>query len=291
MTLSQHITPQAVTALKRKRLSRIFVLVGVGLLSVAMGLGVFGVSKREASAQFAVEVILDIPRIEQFFETEIQEIAKDQIRKTIMEQVTKKMIEKIIGGQNGGIGGGSGGSSGNGQGALIVDMGQFLYEEADEDTQRYIDQEYDRQFPSYIDPSIKDQIKITFDSQAQVTPDDCIDIDQIDGSSEDATQRLQRYIQPGCNDLSAQVILSQHALQFNVAVSEASKIEAIANAGLVKKDEQTNQIKQSGQVYDAIIASLLQGVVDVQTNNESAVSSIIGALVDQLLDELLGQEF
>jgi hypothetical protein len=291
MTLSKHITPQAVATLKRKRLSRVFVLVGVGLLTVAMGLGVFGASKREASAQFAVEVILDIPRIEQFFETEIQEIAKDQIRKTIMEQVTKKMIEKIIGGQNGGIGGGSGGSSGNGQGALIVDMGQFLYEEADEDTQRYIDQEYDRQFPSYIDPSIKDQIKITFDSQAQVTPDDCVDIDQIDEGSEDATQRLQRYIQPGCNDLSAQLILTQRTLQFNVAVSEASKIEAIANAGLVKKDERTNEIKQSGQVYDAIIASLLQGVVDVQTNNESAVSSIIGALVDQLLDEILGQEF
>lgn len=250
------------------------------------------VERRQAKAQIVNYTIGDISRILEFYQTEMQEISVDLVRKIIIEQVTKKMIEKVVGGNSGGIGGGAGGTSNNGSGALVSDYRQFLYNESAKDTNEYIDSEFDRTFPSYIDPSVKDRVKKQYDPDASLVADNCVDASTIDfENDQDATKKLRAASQPGCNNLSAAAMLQDMAaLQFAL-ITDASRQEVVANAGLVKKDEKSNRLQQSGSTYEGIIQSMLQGVVDVQTNNESAYSSIIGAMVDQLLDEILDQEF
>ncbi len=269
-------------------------IIAAGLALAIIGeVAIAGViERRQAQAQLAVAIVVDPPRIQEFFEVEIQEISVDLVRKIILEQVTKKMIEKVVGGQQGGIGGNTMAASNGGQGAMISDYGDYLYTEANADVEQFIDEQFDKQFPSYIDPSIKDEVKIRYQDDPQLTPDNCVDFRTIEfGTDPDALDKFGRSLQIGCNELTAQIGLAQLAALKHSSIVEASKIEATSNSGLLKKDEKSNKIKQSGATYEGIIQSMLQGVVDVQTNNESAVSSIIGALVDQLLDEILDQEF
>lgn len=295
---------------ERNRYTRKFVALGLQrpwyrrvawtrLVAALLALAIIGQSalaglsqRRQAQAQLINYTVGDLSRILEFFEIELQEISVDLVRKIVIEQVTKKMIEKIIGGQQGGIGGNTSAASNNGQGGMIADYGQFIFYEANKDVLTYIDEEFERQFPSTIDASIKDAIKQQYEVNPQYVPDDCVDIKTIKyGSDEDAYEKTLKAVQPGCNNLSAQVMLYELAAMKNSQIIEASKTEAVANSGLLKKDEKDNLIEQAGPVLEGIVQAMLQSVADVQTNNESAVASIIGSLVDQLLDEILDQSF
>lgn len=249
-------------------------------------------SRNQAQAQIENYTLGDLGRTLEFDVTEIQEIVVDQIRKLVMEQLLNKMVDKIVGGQDGGVGGGAGGTSGEGQGAFIKNYGQFIYGEAAKDTNRFIDDKYDEIMPSYMDSQIKEPIKDYFSPDFNPIPDDCVDINSIDfNSDEDQYDKIFKAIQPGCDPLTAQSILFTWASGTYSQIANTSAVEAIANKGFVKKDEQINQLQQAGSTYDAIIKANVQGLVDVQTNNQSAVSSIIGALLDQVLDQLLSKSY
>ncbi len=275
-----------------KILKNIGVVLGLSLLIVVGTVGLGQIEQKQAHAQIINYTVGDLESIMQFIETEAQEIAVDQIRKIVMEKLLEKMIDKIVGGQDGGTGGGSGGGSGDGQGAFIKDYEQFLLVEAAKDTTSFIDSDFDSLFPSYIDSSVKDDVKEFFEPNAQVVPDDCVDLDSIDfENDEDPETKLIKAAQPGCNELTASLILHDRAQVMFSRIYDESKTQAIANQGFVKKDEDTNELQQSGSTYESIIQANIQGIVDVQTNNESAYSSIIGALLDQALDGLLEKEY
>ncbi len=276
-----------------KTLKTLFAIVSLVILVLAgtLSLG-FAEQHNQARAQIINFTIGDLESILQFEVTEIQEIVVDQIRKLIMEQLLNKMVDKIVGGEDGGVGGGAGGTSGEGQGAFIKDYGQFIYGEAAKDTTGFVDQEFDRIMPSYMDPAIKDEVKKLYDPDYDIIPTDCEDITNIDFNSEESQyDKAAKAIQWGCTGITAQSELMSRAAGLFNAIANNSRVEAIANKGFVKKDEETNQLQQSGATYEGIIQSNLQGLVDVQTNNQSAVSSIIGALLDQVLDQLLSKNY
>lgn len=239
---------------------------------------------QKAQAQIINFTTLDIQRWIEFWQTESQEITVDQIRQIVIKEVTKKMIEKIIGGENGGVAGGSS--------AFVDDYYQYLYTENEGDTREFIDNEFDRLFPSYIDPSIKEAIKDQYSSDANFIPTDCVDVRSIDFLNDpDAADQLARAAQIGCNEISSQLVLHAQALGYNALLQKQAELELESNDGLVNKDEDSNTLKQSGVVYSGIIQGALEAVYGVQINNESAISSIIGAFVDQMLDEILDQEY
>ncbi len=244
---------------------------------------------KPAKAQIAAAIVVDIQRWIQFFKDEGFKITIDEVRQIVIKEVTKKMIEKIIGGQQGGIAGGGS--------AFVSDYYKYLYTDNDKDTRTYIDEQFDKLFPSYIDPAIKQQIKSSFDDQASIVPSSCVDPSSIDFINDpDATTKLVHAAQLGCNQLSAQVLLYGQALAYNDRLQNQSAQELQANSGLVNKsdDEQgkkRNILKQSGVVYSGVIQGALAAVYGVQINNQSAISSVIGSFVDQLLDELLNTQY
>jgi hypothetical protein len=265
-----------------------WILTAVVVTSVGFGL----TARKEAQAQVINFTIGDLMRELEFYIVEEQEILVDLIRKVIIEQITKNVIERVIGGQNGGIGGGGGGTSGNGSGAFISDYSQFLYVEAAIDTQNSIDDRYSGDLPTYMDPAVRQLALDSFDPDYNLVPDDCVDMSTIDIANDpDALIKLDKSLNFGCNELSAQYYLLMRAAQQYALVVNASEVEALANAGAVKKDEDTNELKQSGIVYQGIVQGALAAVYNVHTENESAVASILGAFADQLIDQILDQEF
>ena len=117
-----------------------------------------------------------------------------------------------------------------------------------------------------------------------------MDVRTIDFKNDpQALVKLDRAAQSGCNDQSALAILTGISSEKSQQIVEASKTEAIANKGVVSKDEKTNELKQSGIVYEGIVQGAIEAVYNVQTESQSAVSQIIGALVDQVIDEILSQ--
>jgi len=241
------------------------------------------IKPKEAKAQVINYTVGDMQRWIEFYQLEAQEVTVDQIRQIVIKEVTKKMIEKIIGGEQGGIAGGGS--------AFVDDYYKYMFTDTEKDTRAYIDDEFDRLFPSYIDSSIKQAIKDEYDQSAELVPDDCVDIRTINFASDpDATTKLVKAAQFGCNELSAQIMLHAQALGYEALMQKAAELELQSNQGLVNKGED-NKLKQSGVVYSGIIQGALEAVYGVQINNESAISSVIGAFVDQLLDELLDQEY
>ncbi|MFO0705056.1 MAG: hypothetical protein U0517_03810 [Candidatus Andersenbacteria bacterium] len=247
--------------------------------------GYYGLLKPQpAKAQIENFTILDIQRWIEFFQVEAQKVTKDEIRQIVIKEVTKKMIEKIIGGQQGGIAGGGS--------AFVDDYYRYLYTENEKDTRRYVDNEFDRLFPSYIDPSIKKAIKDLYDQNARLVPDNCVDARTINFAGDpDAANKLAQAAQFGCNEISAQLLLDAQARGYDALMQKAAELELQSNQGLVNKDEDSNPHKQSGVVYSGVIQGALAAVYNVQVNNESAISSVIGAFVDQLLDEILDQQY
>lgn len=280
----------------RKEMMSSFKNIGAIILLLALivggTLGLGTIKQRQAKAQIINFTVGDLESILQFIETEGQEITKDQIRKIIMEKLVEKMTDKIVGGESGGIGGGAGGTTGGGQGAFINDYFQYIYAEASDDVSDQIDNAYDALFPSYINNDIKELVKQEFDDQPDLVADDCQDASSIDFTSDlNAADKLDKALQLGCNGVTAIAILDTYAGTLQSMIAQASITEALANEGLVKKDEKTNKLEQSGQTYEAIIQAQYQGLTDVQTNNESSFSNIIGALLDQVLDQLLDKSY
>jgi hypothetical protein len=104
----------------------------------------------------------------------------------------------------------------------------------------------------------------------------------------EASTKFLLALQFGCNNASAAAILYELSIDKFDELSNAAEAEAIANSGAVSKDED-NKLTQSGIVYEGIVQGALSALYAVQYNNESAVSSIIGAFLDQVLDEILDQ--
>jgi hypothetical protein len=265
-----------------------WLLTAIIVMSVGFGLS----ARKEAQAQVINFTIGDLMRELEFYITEEQEILVDMIRKVIIEQITKNVIERIIGGQNGGIGGGGGGTSGNGSGAFISNYSQFLYTEAATDTRNFVDESYERDLPTYMDPEVTRLTIDGFDPDYNLVPDDCVDMSTIDIANDpEALIKLDLSLNFGCNELSAQYLLLMRAAQQYALVVNASEVEALANAGAVKKDEETNELKQSGIVYQGIVQGALAAMYNVHTESESAVASVLSAFADNLIDQLLDQEF
>ena len=264
------------------------ILMSIGVVAGAYGLG--GVVKQQqAKAVFPVEVLLDFARVLEFVEVEAQEITVDQIRKMVIEQATKKVIEKIIYG-GGGVSDGSSAFSGNGEGSFIIDYSQYLYREPEKDVRAYVDVLYDKYLPSYIDSSIKKHARERYDPDYSPIPSDCVDIETIDPNASGAHGDLLKSLQFGCNDLSAAAFLYGASDGRFQELTNAAEAEAIANSGVLAKNEETNKLEQSGVVYEGIVQGALAAVYNVQTESESAISSIIGAFLDQVLDEILSQK-
>jgi hypothetical protein len=238
---------------------------------------------KPTEATVPAAILIDIQRWIEFFKDEEFKITKDEVRQIIIKEVTKKMIEKIIGGEQGGVAGGGK--------AFVDDYYQFLYTDNEKDTRRYVDDEFDRLFPSYIDSSIKQAVKDMYDQNAQLVPDDCIDVRTIDFANDpDAAKKLIKASQFGCNEITAQAILYSQSLGYQALLQKQAELELQSNAGLVVKGEDNN-LEQSGWVLQGIISGALAAVYNVQVNNESAISSIIGSFVDQLLDEILDKQY
>ena len=194
------------------------------------------------------------------------------------------MIDKIIGGENGGV-------AGEGS-AFINDYGQYIYGETNKDVRSFIDDEFDRQFPSHIDPGIKEGVKRQYDRSASYIASDCVDAQTIDfRGDDDALNKLMRSLQPGCNEVTAQVILQNQSRNYALALVEQAKTEAAANEGLTIKDEKNNTLKKSGVELEGLIQGAEQAVYDVQTRSESAVSSVIGSFVDKIIEELADKTY
>ncbi|MFH0830581.1 MAG: hypothetical protein V1895_00790 [Parcubacteria group bacterium] len=249
------------------------ILVALGLL-----IGVSGVDlARPKQAQAIIPVLedADIHRWIQFWQTEAQEITMDEVRRIVVQQVTKKMVEKILDELD----------------VFVKKYKDYIYGEAGNDTLRYVDTMFDAFFASYIDPAVKNAVKQYYYGDYNPVPNDCVDPDSINLGDGNVLEKTLKYVQVGCNELSAQMIATEYAFRNYVSTTVSSQVELLVNKGLVKKDEKTDELGQSGEVYAAMIDGAMQAVFDVQTNNESALSSIIGAFVGQMLDEILDSEY
>lgn len=249
------------------------VLLVVSLLTGVVGFGL----ARPKPAQAIIPVLedADIHRWIQFWQTEAQEISMDEIRSIVIQQVTKKLVEKILEELD----------------VWVKKYKDYIYSEASDDTLRYVDSMFDAFFASYIDPAVKNAVKQYYYGDYNPVPNDCVDPDSINLGDGNYLEKTLKYAQYGCNNLTAAAIATEYAFRNYVSTTVSSQVELLVNKGLVKKDEKTDELGQSGEVYAAMIDGAMQAVFDVQTNNESAISSIIGAFVDQLLDELLDEEF
>jgi|GEM_PF-5067283 len=255
------------------------------LIAVLVGTGfLYDFSRPKKAQATGIPVIeeFDIQGWIRFFQTEAQEITVDQVRKIVIEQITKKVIDKIIEGNAGGVAGGGS--------AFVRDYSHYIWDQAANDNGSFIDDEYDALFPSYIDPALKQDLKGIYNGSFDVVPNDCIDIDSISFDTDpDALNKVQKYLQFGCNNATAMALLRQQAALNYYAITQASQTELQANQGFANKDEDTNEIKKPGTIYDSAISGAIQAVYDVQTNNQSALSSIIGSFVDQLIDEIIDE--
>lgn len=259
------------------------------VLAVSFGAGGF-VQQQKAKATVPVTDLFCVTCYLNRLLDEVDEITVDQIRKLVIKEITKKVIEKVIYGEGGGTGiGGALGTSGGGSGAFINDYAQFLYVAASEDVRSYIDSAYSQYLPSYISPDAKTVAQDRFDPNYSPIPSDCVDFRTIGDDDPEAFEKWLKALQPGCYDASASAFLIQVSEKKYAEIVEASKTEALANAGTAAKDEKTNKLKQSGIVYQGIVQGALEAVYNVQTQSESAVSQIIGALVDQVMDEILSE--
>jgi len=263
-------------------------VIGV-VLVLALSFGAGGVVQQQrARATLPVISLFGVTDYLNRLLDEVDEITVDQIRKLIIKEITKKVIEKVIYGEGGGTGiGGALGTSGSGSSAFINDYYQFLFAASSEDVRGYIDEAYSKYLPSYISPEAKQVALDRFDPNYNPIPDDCVDFRTISADDPDAFEKWLRALQPGCYDSSAAMFLIEKSDKKYQEAVEAAKAEAEANNGLVSKDEKSNKLKQSGVVYEGIVQGALEAVYDVQTSSNSAVSQIIGALVDQVIDEVL----
>lgn len=255
------------------------IISAVLMVAVLVSVGTYGLKRpRTAEAYSAIPVFetVEWQSWVRFWQTEAQEISMDEVRRIVIQQVTKKLVEKILEELD----------------VFVKKYKDYIYNEAGSDTLRYVDSMFDTFFASYIDPAVKNAVKQYYYGDYNPVPPDCVDIDTINFAEDDnALEKTFKYAQIGCNELSAQMIAMEYAFRNYVSTTVSSQVELLVNKGLVKKDELTDELGQSGEVYTAMIDGAMQAIFDVQTNNESAISSIIGAFVDQLLDELLDQQF